>query len=167
MVGNKTRASDKNKFLTKLQLLAFVAVLLLTTSAENVRSANEIPVELPRSEGSKSFDMEIDQLNHQGVEFFHQKNFDKATAHFKKALHLSQQLRDPAQGILNFNLALSLHALGQHEAATPYFAEARKFARGNKVILQSGLLRMHECGFNPSVDCKDQPPASMHIEGSD
>ena len=89
-----------------------------------------------------------------------------AAEHFKKAVNLAQQLRDPSQGILYFNLALSLHELGSHEEATKQFYSARRFARGNSKILESALLKMHECGFNPSISCEGELPLSMNIDGS-
>ena len=44
---------------------------------------------------------------------------------------------------------------------------AKKYARGNSSILDSKLVRFHECGFNPSIPCDEKPLARMHIEGSD
>ena len=92
--------------------------------------------------------------------------FSKAAKQFKKAVNLSRQLRDPSQGILHFNLSLSLHKKGNHEEATKHFYSARRFARGNPKILESELLKMHECGFNPSISCDKKIPLPMSIEGS-
>jgi tetratricopeptide (TPR) repeat protein len=117
-------------------------------------------------EGSKNFDLEISQINRLAIKTYQQGSFEIAVEHFKKALNLAQQLRAPSQGVLYFNLSLSLHKLGNHEEATKQFYSARRFARGNSKILESALLKMHECGFNPSISCEEKLPLSMNIEGS-
>ena len=127
----------------------------------------ESPISIPKIEGSKNFDLEISKANQSGIGLFKIKSFKEARHAFKKAQLLSQQLRDPAQGIVSFNLGLSLHKLGLHENAVKYFMIAKKYARGNSLILNSKLVRLHECGFNPSIICSEKIPAKMHIEGSD
>ena len=121
---------------------------------------------LPKAEGSKSFDLQIDQINGRGIQLYRQGNFDKAIEYFTKALNLARQLRDPSRGIVYYNLALSLYESGKHEEAAKQFFLARRFARGNPIILNSELLEMYECGFNPSVACKQKVPLEMNIEGS-
>lgn len=139
---------------------------LLSTLCIPAWSETEVPLNLPRVEGSKSFDLEISQINKQAVQNYKMGLFSKAAKQFKKAVNLSRQLRDPSQGILNFNLSLSLHKEGKHEEATKYFYSAWRFARGNPKILESELLKMHECGFNPNITCNKKVPLSMNIEGS-
>ena len=139
---------------------------LLTTLCIPAWSETEVPLNLPKVEGSKSFDLEISLINKQAVKYYKMGLFSKAAKQFKKAVNLSRQLRDPSQGILNFNLSLSLHKEGKHEEATKYFYSARRFARGNPKILESELLKMHECGFNPNITCNKKVPLSMNIEGS-
>jgi tetratricopeptide (TPR) repeat protein len=131
-----------------------------------VWSETEGPLKLPKVEGSKNFDLEISQINKLAIKKYQQGLFEMAVIHFKKASNLARQLRAPSQGILYYNLSLSLHKSGNHEEATKQFHLARRFARGNSKILESVLLKMHECGFNPSVACKEQVPLSMNIEGS-
>ena len=80
---------------------------------------------------------------------------------------MAKQFRDPGLGIVSFNLGLTLHKLNLHEKAVKPFSIAKKYARGNSSILDSKILRFHECGFNPSITCDDKPPARVHIEGSD
>ena len=149
----------------KVMLLCSM-VFLLTTLCIPAWSETEVPLNLPQVEGSKSFDLEISQINKQAVQNYKTGLFSKATKQFKKAVNLSRQLRDPSQGIINFNLSLSLHKEGKHEEATKYFYSARRFARGNPKILDSELLKMHECGFNPNITCNKKVPLSMNIEGS-
>ncbi len=146
--------------------IAFATALTLLSIQSIAWGSEEIPLPLPKVEGSKSFDMEIDGLNRKGIKLFELEKFSAAGDQFKKGFDLAQQLRDPSLGIISFNLALSLHRAGHHEEATPYFSSAKKFARGNKQILESALLKRHECGFNPSIDCQNLPPAEMTIEGS-
>jgi len=149
-------------------LLKQVIYLSLTLFASQgiALATDEFPLKLPKVEGSKSFDMEIDQHNAKGIDSFTVGKFSDAEQHFRKGMDLARHLRDPSLGILSFNLALTLHKTGSHESATPFFTQSRKYARGNKVILDSALLRKHECGFNPSIDCKDQLSTDMTIEGS-
>jgi tetratricopeptide (TPR) repeat protein len=139
---------------------------LFTVLCIPVWSETEVPLNLPQVEGSKSFDLEVSQINREAIKNYQMGLFSKAVTQFKKAVNLSRQLRDPSQGILHFNLSLSLHKEGEHEEATKHFYSARRFARGNPKILESELLKMHECGFNPSISCDKKIPLPMNIEGS-
>jgi tetratricopeptide (TPR) repeat protein len=148
------------------KIFFYMTVFFLIFLCGPVWSETEGPLKLPRVEGSKSFDLEISQINRLAIKNYQQGLFEKAVEHFKKALNLARQLRAPSQGTLYFNLSLSLHKLGNHEEATKQFYSARRFARGNSKILESALLKMHECGFNPSISCEGKLPLSMNIEGS-
>ena len=156
----------KNKFHNCSKFFLYITIFFLIFLCGPVWSETEGPLKLPRVEGSKNFDLEISQINRLAIKKYQQGLFEKAGEYFKKALTLAQQLRDPSQGILYFNLSLSLHKLGNHEEATKQFYSARRFARGNPKILGSELLKMHECGFNPSISCEKKMPLSMNIEGS-
>jgi tetratricopeptide (TPR) repeat protein len=147
------------------KLNIFLTVFIFMFLCGPVWSETEGPLKFPKVEGSKSFDLEISQINSLAIKKYKQGLFEKAGEHFKKALNLAKQLRDPSQGILYFNLSLSLHKLGNHEEATKQFYSARRFARGNPKILESELLKMHECGLNPSIPCEKKVPLSMNIEG--
>ena len=139
---------------------------LFTVLCIPVWSETEVPLNLPKMEGSKSFDLEISQINREAIKNYQMDLFSKAVKQCKKPVNLSRQLRDPSQGILHFNLSLSLHKKGNHEEATKHFYSARRFARGNPKILESELLKMHECGFNPSISCDKKIPLPMSIEVS-
>jgi tetratricopeptide (TPR) repeat protein len=158
---------NRNKFYNCSKTFFYITILFLIFLCGPVWSETEGPLKLPRVEGSKSFDLEISQINRFAIKKYQQGLFEIAAEHFKKAVNLAQQLRDPSQGILYFNLSLSLHELGNHEEAKKHFYSARRFARGNSKILESELLKMHECKFNPSISCKEKVPLSINIEGSD
>ena len=154
------------KFQYKKVMLLCSMFFLFTVLCIPVWSETEVPLNLPKMEGSKSFDLEISQINREAIKNYQMDLFSKAVKQFKKAVNLSRQLRDPSQGILHFNLSLSLHKEGEHEEATKHFYSARRFARGYPKILESELLKMHECGFNPSISCDKKIPLPMNIEGS-
>lgn len=151
----------------KIQNFIFwITIFFLMFMGGTVWGDSEIPLVLPKIEGSKSFDLEISQINSRAIKSYQMGLFIKAAEQFKMALNLAQQLRDPSQEILYFNLSLSLHKSESHEEAAKHFYSARRFARGNPKILESDLLKMHECGFNPSIPCDKKAPLSMNIEGS-
>lgn len=133
--------------LNKTPLLLITTFLILFLHG-NAWGEEENPLPLPKVEGSKSFDLEIDQLNHKGIKLFHEDRFQEAGDQFKKSLDLARQLRDPSQGLLHYNLALSLHKSGNRAEAAKHFQSAKKYARGNSTILNSTLLKKNESGIN-------------------
>jgi tetratricopeptide (TPR) repeat protein len=94
-------------------ILAFLFLLIPIV----VLAGQEVPLEIPKIEGSKSFDFEVAQFNEKGNQLYQQGEFEQAIGQFKKALKLAEQFRDPSLGILHFNYALSLHHLGNHKEA--------------------------------------------------
>jgi tetratricopeptide (TPR) repeat protein len=144
-----------------------VMIFILTPVVIQANNGFETPIVLPKTEGSKNFDLEISIANQNGINQYNSKLFSEALRYFKRAQTLAKQFRDPGLGIVSFNLGLTLHKLNLHENAVKAFLIAKKYARGNDSILNSKLLRFHECGFNPSIPCEEKPPAKMHIEGSD
>ena len=98
---------------------------------------------LPRTEGSKSFDMEINQLNNIGIKHYSLNELDRAKESLKKATNIAKQLRDPSLGVISFNRALVLHQLHQSKEAVKYFNLAKKYARGDTRILNSQLLKKY------------------------
>ena len=124
------------KLLINILVILFLILLSLPIAlyAENL-------IGLPRTEGSKSFDMEINQLNNIGIKYYSLKELDKAEEKLKKATNLAQQLRDPSLGVIAFNRALVLHHLHKKKEATKYFTLAKRYARGDIRILNSQLLK--------------------------
>ena len=124
------------KLLINILVILFLILLSLpiTLYAENL-------IGLPRTEGSKSFDMEINQLNNIGIKYYSLKELDKAEEKLKKATNLAQQLRDPSLGVIAFNRALVLHHLHKNKEAIKYFTLAKRYARGDIRILNSQILK--------------------------
>ena len=124
------------KLLINILVILFLNLLSLPISvyAENL-------IGLPRTEGSKSFDMEINQLNNIGIKHYSLKELDKAEEKLKKATNLAQQLRDPSLGVIAFNRALVLHHLHKNKEAIKYFTLAKRYARGDIRILNSQILK--------------------------
>ncbi len=146
-------------------MMILLSLILILTAGPS-EAGKESPIPLPKSEGSKSFDMEISNANEKGIRLFETGNFEAARKYFSKAESLARQLRDPALGVTSYNLGLTLHRLNFHEKAVDAFAYAKKHSRGNPRITESRLLHLHECGFNPSIQCKITPPPDLHIEVS-
>jgi tetratricopeptide (TPR) repeat protein len=124
------------KLLINILVILFLILLSLPIAlyAENL-------IGLPRTEGSKSFDMEINQLNNIGIKYYSLKELDKAEEKLKKATNLAQQLRDPSLGVIAFNRALVLHHLHKNKEAIKYFTLAKRYARGDIRILNSQILK--------------------------
>ncbi|MBT6662684.1 MAG: tetratricopeptide repeat protein [Nitrospina sp.] len=124
------------KLLINILVILFLILLSLpiTLYAENL-------IGLPRTEGSKSFDMEINQLNNIGIKYYSLKELDKAEEKLKKATNLARQLRDPSLGVIAFNRALVLHHLHKNKEAIKYFTLAKRYARGDIRILNSQILK--------------------------
>ena len=136
-----------------------VMIFILTPVFIQANNEFETQIVLSKTEGSKNFDLEISIANQNGINQYKSKSFSEARRHFKRAQSLAKQFRDPGLGIVSFNLGLTLHKLKLHENAVKAFLIAKKYARGNDSILNSKLLRFHECGFNPSIPCEEKPPA--------
>ena len=166
LIGEKVRwnGDHKQNHYVREVLAKYFEYVSVSVQAD---SELEIPIALPKTEGSKNFDLEISMINQKGIDQYKSKLFSEARESFMKAKSLAQQFRDPGLGIVSFNLGLTFHKLDRHENAVEAFMVAKKYARGNSSILDSKLVRFHECGFNPSIPCDEKPPASMHIEGSD
>ena len=126
------------KSFNSLLTILLITGLLLPTSlyAEDL-------IGLPRTEGSKNFDMEINNLNNMGIKHHSLNEFSEAAENLKKATNLAQQLRDPSLGVISFNRALVLHQLHQSKEAAKYFNLAKRYARGDTRILNSQLLKKH------------------------
>ena len=126
----------------KLLINILVILFLISLSLPITLYADNL-IGLPRTEGSKSFDMEINQLNNIGIKYYSLKELNKAEEQLNKATNLAQQLRDPSLGVISFNRAIVLHHLHKNKEATKYFTLAKKFARGDIRILNSQILKKY------------------------
>ena len=124
----------KNQILVSLFLIAFLVPQYLL--------AEEL-IGLPRTEGSKSFDMEINSLNNIGIKHHSLNKLNRAEESLKKATNLAQQLRDPSLGVTAFNRAIVLHKLHKVKEAKKYFNLAKRYSRGDDRILDSKLLKKY------------------------
>ena len=124
-------------------LSVFVAILFGLGVLLPISSFAEKLIGLPRTEGSKSFDMEINQLNNIGIKHHSLNELDRADESLRKASNLAQQLRDPSLGVTSFNRAIISHQLGKKKDALKYFNLAKKYARGNLRILNTKLLESY------------------------
>ena len=125
-----------------MKLCNFFLVIIFTVILGSPMhlSAEEL-IGLPRTEGSKSFDMEINNLNNIGIKHYSLNELEHAEKCLKKATNLAQQLRDPSLGVTSFNRAIVLHQLHKSKEASKYFFIAKRYARGDSRILNSQLLK--------------------------
>ena len=125
-----------------MKLCNFFLVIIFTVILGSPMhlSAEEL-IGLPRTEGSKSFDMEINNLNNIGIKHYSLNELEHAEKSLKKATNLAQQLRDPSLGVTSFNRAIVLHQLHKSKEASKYFFIAKRYARSDSRILNSQLLK--------------------------
>ena len=62
-----------------------MTVFILYFLCGPVWGETESPLKLPKVEGSKSFDLEISQINRLGIKKYQQGLFEMAAEHFKKS----------------------------------------------------------------------------------
>ena len=122
-------------------LINYLVILFLILFSLPLNLYADDLIGLPRTEGSKSFDMEINQLNNIGIKHYSLNEFERAEESLKKATNLAQQLRDPSLGVTSFNRAIVLHQLHKSKEASKYFFIAKRYARGDSRILNSQLLK--------------------------
>ena len=103
-----------------------VTIFFLTSVPIQADTGLETPIKLPKTEGSKNFDLEITLANKNGINHFESKSFNEAKNFFMKAQSLAKQFRDPGLGIVSFNLGLTLHKLDLHESAVKAFLIAKR-----------------------------------------
>lgn len=76
--------------------------------------------------------------NLQGIQAYQQERWDEARRHFEAAIAASPRLAEP-----HYNLALTLHQLGEHQAATAQFKKAAELDPNNDTIRDSPLFQQH------------------------
>ena len=78
------------------------------------------------------------QQNLEGIQQYHSGNWQEAKSLFESAIQA-----DPDLPEAHFNLALTLHKLGDHREATVHFKRASELAPTNKEIVESPVYRNH------------------------
>ncbi|HIE41944.1 MAG TPA: tetratricopeptide repeat protein [Nitrospinaceae bacterium] len=116
------------------KLISVLSVFLLIFSVAPL-FADEAVLKFSMHEGSSA---SAHKHNEEGISHYNQGHYDVALKHFQVASSI-----DPTVGESHYNEALCLDKLGRHGDATNHFYAARKYARGNPAILQSGILHAH------------------------
>lgn len=73
-----------------------------------------------------------------GITAYNNGDWEQAKTHFSIAVQA-----DPRLAEAHFNLALTLHKLGDHDGARQHFQKAGDLAPSNKAIIESTLYRNH------------------------
>ncbi len=78
------------------------------------------------------------QQNLEGIQQYNSGNWQEAKSFFESAIQADSELPE-----VHFNLALTLHKLGDHREATVHFKRASELAPANKEIVESSAYRNH------------------------
>ena len=110
-------------------ILFFALVLTLTNCSRNSEPPLALP---PGAEPSAKIH------NDRGLSHYEKGRYFDALLEFTQA-----SVADNSTGEIHFNIALMLHQRSEEKRAKERFELARKFANGNKTILESGLLKKY------------------------
>ncbi len=78
------------------------------------------------------------QQNLEGIQQYQARKWQEAKNLFESAIQAAPDLPEA-----HFNLALTLHKLGDHREATIHFKKASELAPANKEIVESSAYRNH------------------------
>ncbi len=78
------------------------------------------------------------QQNLEGIQQYHSGKWQEAKSLFESAIQADPELPEA-----HFNLALTLHQLGDHREATIHFKRASELDPANKEIIGSSVYRNH------------------------
>ena len=78
------------------------------------------------------------QHNLEGIQQYNSGKWQEAKSLFESAIQAAPDLPEA-----HFNLALTLHQLGDHREATIHFKKASELAPANKEIVESSAYRNH------------------------
>lgn len=127
LVYNRS-SNDSDKFPGK----RWYAVLLMVVALQGCAMPPEPLATLP------IISPEATKHNLAGIEAYRAGRWETARQEFSTAVHL-----DPTLAEAHFNLALTLHRLGEHAEAAKHFRIAGELAPHNSEITQSILYRNH------------------------
>ena len=116
-----------------MKKLSFILTLLFITSISSLAFSADPALNLPSGANA-----EANGHNEEGISHYNQGHYDVALKHFQMASKIDHNI-----GESHYNEALSLDALDRHGEATNHFYAARKYANGNPLILNSGILNAH------------------------
>ena len=126
------RRRDKGRFftdaVTRWGMVLMMVALTLQGCAIHPEPLAALPIISP----------DAAKHNLAGIQAYHAGNWEAAKREFSTALRL-----DPTLAEAHFNLALTLHRLGEHQLATVHFREAGRLAPRNPEITRSALYRNH------------------------
>ena len=110
-----------------------ILILALVLTLTNCSRDSEPPLTLPPgAEPSAKIH------NDRGLSHYEKSRYFDALLEFTQA-----SVADNSTGEIHFNIALMLHQRSEEKRAKERFELARKFANGNKTILESGLLKKY------------------------
>lgn len=78
------------------------------------------------------------QQNLEGIRHYDEGKWQAARTRFESAIQADPQVPEA-----HFNLALTLHQLGEHEEARAHFRRAGELAPENKEIVEASIYRNH------------------------
>lgn len=118
---------------TRKMVLRGALVLILALGLTGCEADKEFPLELPAAAEPSA-----KTRNDLGIAHYKSGRYMEALVQFSQA-----SFADPTGGEIYFNLALAYLKNGDREKAVANFKQARKFAKGNKQILESPLLKTY------------------------
>ena len=116
-----------------MKKLSFILALLFLTSMSSLAFSADPALKFP-----SGANVEANMHNEEGIIHYNLGHYDVALKHFQVASKIDKSI-----GESHYNEALSLDALDRHGEATNHFYAARKYANGNSLILNSGILNAH------------------------
>jgi len=116
-----------------MKKLSFILALLFLTTMSSMAFSADPALHFPSGANA-----EANKHNEEGISHYNQGHYDVALKHFQVASKIDHNI-----GESHYNEALSLDALDRHGEATNHFYAARKYANGNPLILNSGILNAH------------------------
>ena len=76
--------------------------------------------------------------NAEGIKAFNKNDLKGAEAHFREAVAVDKKLAEA-----HYNLAITLHKMGNHGEASGHFGHALKYGKENPEIRDSKVLKGH------------------------
>lgn len=134
-----TQRKCKGMWVITLALFLLLALAVIPPKATTQDPTGRGQVTIRTSPADGVLPAPIDSLgrheNTEGIGHYHNREWDLAAHHFRRAL-----LSDPRLAEAHFNLALALVQLGKHQDAAKEFTKAVELAPGNPQITEATIL---------------------------